>query len=263
MSILTEDDIRSVEDRFPGVSIDASRLVAWLQERPDRGDQVPELALCWACLEGNAVAIEHLERLLQRSVVPALRGLKLTTEGVDEALQVLRTELLVGGASGVPKLSAYAGRGSLAGWLKITGVRRALKLSRVGQHEVLVDDDVLLDSAGAGEQPDPEIQYMKALYREAFRGAFAASLDRLSPREKNLLRQSAIDGLSIDELGGLYRVHRATAARWLTAARMKLTDGIKRALSADERLEKDECESILRLVQSQLDETIRRRLQDS
>ena len=40
--------------------------------------------------------------------------------------------------------------------------------------------------------------------------AFAA----LESRERNLLRYALGDGLSVDAIGTLYRVHRATAARW-------------------------------------------------
>ena len=80
----------------------------------------------------------------------------------------------------------------------------------------------------------------------------------LSDREKNLLRQSAIDGLSIDDLAALYRVHRATCARWLEAAREALFSDTRRRLIDEAGIAEAECDSIIRLVQSQLHVTLRR-----
>ncbi|MFC1610733.1 transcriptional regulator, partial [Myxococcota bacterium] len=82
----------------------------------------------------------------------------------------------------------------------------------------------------------------------------------LSAKDRNLLRQSLLDGLSIDQLGAIYRVHRATAARWLAGARERV---LKETLSAlRQRLKIDEAEfkSLINLVRSQLDLSLARLL---
>jgi DNA-directed RNA polymerase specialized sigma24 family protein len=40
----------------------------------------------------------------------------------------------------------------------------------------------------------------------------AAAMDAMPPLERAVLRYQVVDGLSIDEIGALYDVHRATAA---------------------------------------------------
>jgi RNA polymerase sigma-70 factor (ECF subfamily) len=101
---------------------------------------------------------------------------------------------------------------------------------------------------------------LKQKYREAFRQSFVEAVAALPPRERNLLRQNVIDGLSIDDLGKLYGAHRATAARWLAEARKELLAGTRVRLVERVGIPEDECDSIMRLVHSQLDVTLRRLL---
>src|SRR5205809_336497 len=55
--------------------------------------------------------------------------------------------------------------------------------------------------------------------RRVYREAFAAALATLTARDRNLLRQMYLYGATVDELGVLYAVHRATAARWIAQIR--------------------------------------------
>jgi RNA polymerase sigma-70 factor (ECF subfamily) len=121
---------------------------------------------------------------------------------------------------------------------------------------VAADPDAALEVASSRD--DPELSYMKELYRESFRAAFRAALDGLGAREKNLLRQHFVDGLGIDALGRMYGVHRATAARWVQSAREALLAATRREFAARTRVSKRECDSLLRLVQSRFDVTLRR-----
>ena len=68
-----------------------------------------------------------------------------------------------------------------------------------------------------------------------------------------MLRQHTLDRLAIDQLAALHGIHRATAARWVEAARQAVIAGTRRALTQRMRLSKDELASIIRLIQSQLD----------
>ena len=71
-------------------------------------------------------------------------------------------------------------------------------------------------------QDDPEVEYMKRTYSNEFKAAFTEALTGLGPREQTLLRYHHVDGLNIDEIGAIYRVHRVTAFRWLEKAKEQL-----------------------------------------
>jgi RNA polymerase sigma-70 factor (ECF subfamily) len=137
-------------------------------------------------------------------------------------------------------------------------MRAALKLLRKDGREMPTSDDAILEAKSS--EDDPELAYMKAAYRASFRAAFQEALESLHPKERTLLKQQIVDGLGIDELGALYEVHRATAARWVQAAREKLLLRTRRTFMLRARISSDECESIMRMVRSQLDVSLHRRL---
>jgi RNA polymerase sigma-70 factor (ECF subfamily) len=179
----------------------------------------------------------------------------------DDVVQGLRRQLFVGEPGAAPGIAEFKGTGDLRGWLRVTATRAALKLLRKEKREVLTDDDALL-ARSAAAAADPELLYVKEVYRAQFRAAFQAALDSLTDREKNLMRQHIVDRLTVDDLGALYQVHRATVARWLQKARDTLLVRTRKNFMQDARVDRSECESIMQMVQSQLDGTIRRRLED-
>ena len=83
-----------------------------------------------------------------------------------------------------------------------------------------------------------------------------SSLLALPPREKSLLKLSYLDGLSLDEIGALYRAHRTTVGRWLDAARQRILDDTRRGLGERLRLGEAEVDSLMALIRSQLDVTL-------
>jgi RNA polymerase sigma-70 factor (ECF subfamily) len=216
----------------------------------------------WAacgCGAGDGKAIAEVESRYFPDVDVALGRMGLSADRVSEVKQGLRRLLFVGDpdAGTAPRITEYRGTGDLRAWLRVTAMRAALKLLRKDNREMPTDDALLEARA---EQDDPELAYMKAAYRASFKTAFQEALDSLLPRERTLLKQQLVDGLGIDELGALYRVHRATAARWLQSAREKLLSRTRRTFMLNARLSSDECESIMRMVRSQLDMSLHRRL---
>jgi RNA polymerase sigma-70 factor, ECF subfamily len=63
---------------------------------------------------------------------------------------------------------------------------------------------------------------------------------------------SVLDGLTIDELATMHRVHRATVARWLVAAREQLTADARSRFITLAGLEGSDLGHAGELVESQL-----------
>jgi RNA polymerase sigma-70 factor (ECF subfamily) len=126
---------------------------------------------------------------------------------------------------------------------------------RKERHEVAVEDEALAALPAAG---DVELEFIKRQYRAGFKRAFLEALSSLESREQNLLRQHFLDDLSIDQLGALYRVHRSTVARWIGKAQEVLLTRTKRALMKQMKVSRSECDSIVRIAQSQLHITLRK-----
>jgi RNA polymerase sigma-70 factor (ECF subfamily) len=189
-------------------------------------------------------------------VTRAIAKLRLPPADVADVVQSLREQLLVGKEGRRPGIAEYTGRGELAGWLRVAAVRAGLKKLRGRKPQVDVDDALLASRALPAQGDDPELSYMKEVYRRAFREAFAAALGGLEAREKNLLKQHFVDGLGIDELGQLYGTHRATAARWVQRARERLLEETKREFASRAGVSARECASVLRMVRSRIDVTL-------
>jgi RNA polymerase sigma-70 factor (ECF subfamily) len=67
-----------------------------------------------------------------------------------------------------------------------------------------------------------------------------------------------LHGLSIDAIGSSFRVHRATAARWLGSIRAKLDRETRRLLRERKGLTDPEFDSLVRLVESRIQVSFRR-----
>ena len=245
------------------VTVDAERFADFLGGRVAAADletsRAPDLWAACACGTGDGRALAAVEARYFPDVDAALGKMGLSTDRIGEVKQGLRRLLFVGdpAAGTAPRITEYRGSGDLRAWLRVTAMRAALKLLRKENRETPTDDALLEARA---QQDDPELAYMKAAYRASFKVAFQEALESLHARERTLLKQQIVDGLGIDELGALYQVHRATAARWVQSAREKLLTRTRRAFMLNARISSEECESIMRLVRSQLDVSLHRRL---
>ena len=125
----------------------------------------------------------------------------------------------------------------------------------------LADDRWLAELASPAD--DAEIAHLKRLYRSEFRTAFQGALTALTGRERNMLRYRYLEGLSIDQIGEIHGVHRATVARWIKKAQETLMGETRARMMEDLVVDPDELESILRLVRSRLEVSIRTHLAPS
>ncbi|MEO7733601.1 MAG: sigma-70 family RNA polymerase sigma factor, partial [Kofleriaceae bacterium] len=219
---------------WPELAVDAKHVVAFiarqatseLAEAALEGLRPADLYLACACARGVPGAVAAFDRDYMREVDIALARMRIGPPRLSDVKQLVRQRLFVGGGtSGAPtsvgKIAEYAGRGDLRRWVRSVAVRTCLNDLRKGKREILVDDDQLI-AQHAIAQDDPEVEYMKRTYSNEFKSAFADALKTLEPREATLLRYHHVDGLNIDEIGAIYRVHRVTAFRWIEKAKEQL-----------------------------------------
>lgn len=258
---------------WPDLAVDAAAVVAFigrqitsteLAEAALDGLRPADLYLATACALKLTAALAAFDRDYIREVDIALARMRMPPERVADVKQLVRQRLFVGGGTaGAPtsagKISEYGGRGDLRRWVRSVAVRTCLNELRKGKREILVDDDHLI-AQHAVPGDDPEVEYMKKTYATQFKAAFAESLAGLGPREQTLLRYHHVDGLNIDEIGAIYRVHRVTAFRWLEKAKELLVRGTLDILRGRLKLPASELDSVLRMIRSQIHLSIVRQL---
>ena len=243
--------------RWPAVELDELRYAALLGAAASGasvgldGLHTDDLWLAGACIAGDRVAIASFEREYIATIPAMVSRVALSPDLVGELEQRLRARLLVSTPARPAALTRYAGRGSLAGWLKVVAIREAMVLAERSPWSI---EDGVESLVAPGH--DPEFDHMRARYGEAFRAAFNTALAGLTARDRELLRSQLVERLGIDQLAELYGVHRSTAARWLVAIRERLAAGTREALVTSLAITPAEYDSILRLVRSQLDITL-------
>ncbi|HEX3766320.1 MAG TPA: hypothetical protein VHW23_46830 [Kofleriaceae bacterium] len=247
---------------WPAIELSTDRFVAYLLERlPDGPDPVDalravnaaDLYLACACAGGDPVALAAFDTHCLTAVDRALARLDLDADMIGELKQRLRHALLVP-EHGPPRIVGFAGRGPLRSWVRVLAVHEAWAALRARGRQPAADDR-LADLASAGATP--ELEYLRRTYRPDFERAFRAAIQTLSARDRTLLRQHFLDGITINELGALHRVHRSTIGRWIERARDLVLAATRAHLMENLDVPPAEIESILRLVLSQLDLDVR------
>jgi RNA polymerase sigma-70 factor (ECF subfamily) len=230
----------------------ASRLAGeamWSSELAEL--KVEDLYLAFACFRGDAHAVAAFDATFLAEVPRYVARLRPSADFVDELRQALRLRLLVGVGGGAAKIGEYAGRGPLGGWVRVTAIRTALNMQRSGiQHEPAAAPPVV--PAGT-----PELDLLRARYATEVGRALETTIRGLTVDQRNVLRMHYLDGLSIDAIAAVYGVHRSTSARWITETRDAIVDETKRRLKEVLALTGSEVSSILALVQSQLEISLR------
>lgn len=252
--------VEEARSAWPNFKVAPATFVSYVAQRlPDDRDvadaldylRMPDLYLACACGAGDARALAEFDARYVTEIDAALARMRQSRATVEEVKQLVRQKLFVPKGGKPAKIAEYGGRGGLHRWVRAVAVRTCLNQMRKGKREVLMENNqVLAGVSAAGD--DPELAYMKEKYRNEFREAFVEALGALTDREQGLLRYHYVDGLNIDEIGTIYRVHRVTAYRWLEKARESLVGKTLGQLKARLNVENREFDSILRMIRSQL-----------
>ncbi len=254
-----DDQYAAARAAWPAIHVSQDRYVAELARRINaRSSELPEkvlatmpaadLCLAIACADNDASALAAFRDAFIPSLRQALQKLTLGPALVDETIQRVLVMLFVDG-----QIQSYGGKGTLRSWVRSIGVRTGRRLAGVEQDTGSEDDLADLPAAVA----DPELELLRARYGEQVKDAFAAAFAQLTERERNVLRQYHIDGLTIDQLAGLYQVNRATTARWVASARLAIVTKTRNLLVERFGIAMTEVDSIIRLVRSQLAVSVR------
>lgn len=253
---------------WPDVRLDPAQIVDFIAQRlagPDLAAALAtapaaDLVLAAACTAQEPTAHAAFDAVLTE-VDAAGASTRSPQDLVDDVKQVIRVQLLVTRDGKPPGISGYRGKGPLRGWVRITATRELIRHQRKRAREAPIETQIdrPLDEA-LGDAGDPLLSQLKAEYRTEFATALREAIAELGAEDRTLLRQQIVDQLSIDEIGAAFGVHRATAARWLQRARGALVTATRGRLAARLKLPVDEIDSVIRLVQSQLDASVIRYL---
>lgn len=219
-------------------------------ERAALAERAADLYIVCACVnqvEGAAQAFAERYLADVRAITGTV-GRGCDDDYFDEVRQRLSERLLVGDAEQPPRLAQYAGRGPLAGWVRMAAMRCALELTR-GQKRRREGE--LVEQAVGGI--DGELAFLKQRYRQHFIDAFRDALGSASAESRALLRLHYLEQVTTGALAALHGVSRPTIVRRLATAREEVLAAVREGVRARLSLEASEYDSLLDLVRSQID----------
>jgi RNA polymerase sigma-70 factor (ECF subfamily) len=246
---------------WPDVTVDPVRFCDTLAEHADSIAalgrlRTKDLYLACGCLAGDAAALRAFDAFIE-TVSGMLGKLAENATLLAEAKQHARQTVLPRGAL-PPALAAYNGHGDLGGWLRIILSREIIQHLKRAQRTAPLPDEA--EQLADGESDDPEMALLKKQYGQDFKEAFATAIRQLDDDDQRVLSYAIVRQMTIDEIARLERVHRATAARSVARARARLAQLTRDVLKQRLLIDSGQLESILRLVPSQVDVSVKRLL---
>jgi RNA polymerase sigma-70 factor (ECF subfamily) len=246
--------------QWPGVTLPLAALAEHVGRQSLSSEVVrqrgPDLYLAAACAAGEPAALAAFEQEHLTRVDSYVARIGLTPEMLDELRQALRIRLLL---DQPPRIGTYRGTGPLGGWVRMAAMRVAWNLldaAAVAGARVADDGELAARVAEAA----PESELLRARCRPVLQAAVERAIGALDDRDKALLRFHYVEGLSVDTIGTFYRVHRATAARWLVDLRHRLMRAVRRTVAAELRLSPSEFRSLVRTLDGELRVSVSRAL---
>lgn len=158
------------------------------------------------------------------------------------------------------RLASFAGRSSLAGWLRAVLYQNYVDLLRREKKQESLEER---EEAGAAEPAAAALRdgAEQAQYERIAQTALNAALGQLPSRQKLLLDFYYFHGLTLREAAALVGVHEATASRELDRARGQLRTTLEEILRREHRLgEKEVRHCLYRAAQGRLE--VRAAVQD-
>lgn len=265
------DQLTEARRAWPGLdprgALDLEGFLGFLAQRLEREApvletlsrlKIPSLYLAYACLNQVEGAAEAFDAAVSPMLSRALSGVTAEPSQIEDVKQAVYQKLFVPGAERKPAIYKYDGVGTLQSWTRVTAMRLALNLHRSHRRERPLSPQVLLNRPDASAGPEQD--YLKRYYSDAFKQAFEQALSGLKPDQRNLLRYYYVDELTVEQVGRIYRVHKATISRRLADVRELLLHETRNRLVRELDVNHDELESIMRLIHSRLDASICRYL---
>jgi RNA polymerase sigma-70 factor (ECF subfamily) len=197
-----------------------------------------DLFLALACARGDRVAWEHFAD----DFVPILRRFAMQACGNSDEGEDLAQEITAKMLGEKNRLAGYNGRGSLAGWLRVAVSHAAIDRFRRRCRQIPLDD-LKVDPAKSDEAQDLDAHWgpiVSTIVQDA--------LARLAARDRLLLGLYYLRGSPLKDIGRLFRIHEATASRWLEGLRRKIRKRVERELRTKHGLRPSEIPSLWRWV---------------
>jgi RNA polymerase sigma-70 factor (ECF subfamily) len=246
--------VREARQHWPAIATDEEAFRRHLMSlgRP-RPPFALDAFLAAACSAGDGAALQVFDAEVLSRVMGSVGRVDPSPAFTAEIRQQLRVRLFVQQGGEPPRIARYTGDVPLAAWVRVIALRLAFNEKRGGR-----DKAASLTPPESAALDDPEIEVLRAQYREPFARAFEAALAGLPKDDRTVLRLYYVDGANIEGIGRIFQVHRATVARWLVRIRTDVLVQAKVRLAEQVGADLEEAASVMAALAADVDVTLSR-----
>jgi len=254
---------------WPRMSTEDSLFMGYLAQRiPEDSDPmealqslfINDLYLAAGTVQGDLGALDAFNEHYRGAVFRSAQRVEKQGIQADDATQELMEYLLLPRGERPPALALYSGQGPLLAYVRVSSLRRALKMLKK-ENKLPSEGGLERVMELADADDDPELAVLKHTYRGEFKDAFHQALAALDSGERNLLRYHYLTDLNTRQIGKLLNLHQSNVVRRLATVRASLQVQTRENLMSKLDLGASKFQSIMMLVQSQLDLSIERMLE--
>lgn len=264
--------LAAAREAWPALSVDDERFGSELARRMGseattaklEGIKADDVYLAIAASDGDDTAIATCVDLIRKQTNIAGSQTNATAAQVADEVGHLHRTVFTDEPPRHAAIREYSGRGEFGSYVRVMAIRDLVRAVTRARREIPLDGgrddstDDLIDRLVPAQ--DPELSILRAQYQGIVDDAMRAAVASLDDRGRALLRYQLVERWTVDEIGRAYRVHRATAARWVAAVREEIGTKIRLEVAARLDMSIGDVDSIVRLVQSRVDVSLDRAL---
>jgi len=182
---------------WPTIDVALPRLAAFVGAHAEGEAAIDALHaddvyLACACADAQPAALAAFEARFLSEVPLFLRGVDRSEATIEEVKQLVRERLFVASPDRRPKIAEYSGRGALGSWLRVVTLRVAANRRRTDKNHAPLDEE--RDAPAMLTAIDPDLALVRTKYKREFADALRAAFGGLSAREGLLDRTMALLG---------------------------------------------------------------------
>jgi RNA polymerase sigma-70 factor (ECF subfamily) len=192
-----------------------------------------DLYLTCGCVHNSEKAWEAFDLRYRRFVSDLVRFCYRQGTDKEEIADSILVSLYLPDRSGRQRIASYDGRSSLATWLRVIVINRAI--NDRNERKVSSDEPAI-------DIPDSRaiLNIEAAVYAERYAKALTESLNQafqtLTPRERLMLLWRYEDNLQLGEIAKLLGIHQSNVTRQLVRLQARLREDVIQALASQHHL---------------------------
>jgi RNA polymerase sigma-70 factor (ECF subfamily) len=192
-----------------------------------------DLYLTCGCVNRREKAWEAFDLRYRRFVTDLVRFCYRHGTDNEEVADSILVSLCLPDRSGRERIASYDGRSSLATWLRVIVINRAINDRN---ERKVINDESVIDIPDSRAIMNIESAVRANRYSKALTESLSHAFQTLTPRERLMLLWRYEDNLQLGEIAKLLRIHQSNVTRQLVRLQARLRETVIQALTLHHHL---------------------------